>query len=164
MNFKGKNRVIIVINYLSFLRRICNHCTCVSLYSFYTVSHIPKHKREIEREKRGTSNDRIYKFTVLAIELLASCQAIEFLRPLKTTPPLEEVHKLVRKLAGYCYLWTLSFKTYRCIDVFIVYCSPLLRQHRFVYILFSILFKLFCSEDLYVCCFFSCTRTQSHKS
>ena len=28
---------------------------------------------------------------VIAIELLAACQAIEFLRPLKTTQPLEEV-------------------------------------------------------------------------
>ncbi|KAK2167286.1 hypothetical protein LSH36_30g07024 [Paralvinella palmiformis] len=33
---------------------------------------------------------------VIAIELLAACQALEFLRPLKTTAPLEEVHKLVR--------------------------------------------------------------------
>ncbi|KAL8603486.1 hypothetical protein ACOMHN_038627 [Nucella lapillus] len=33
---------------------------------------------------------------VLAIELLAACQAMEFLRPLKTTAPLEEVHRLVR--------------------------------------------------------------------
>ncbi len=33
---------------------------------------------------------------VLAIELLAACQALEFHRPLKTTPPLEAVHKLVR--------------------------------------------------------------------
>ncbi|XP_077300181.1 histidine ammonia-lyase-like isoform X2 [Arctopsyche grandis] len=33
---------------------------------------------------------------VIAIELLAACQAIEFLRPLKTTVPLEEVHKVVR--------------------------------------------------------------------
>lgn len=36
---------------------------------------------------------------VVAIELLAACQAIEFLRPLKTTPPLEEVYKLVRTVA-----------------------------------------------------------------
>ncbi|XP_022100463.1 histidine ammonia-lyase-like [Acanthaster planci] len=35
---------------------------------------------------------------VLAIELLAACQGIEFLRPLKTTAPLEEVHKLVRSV------------------------------------------------------------------
>ncbi|XP_038666834.1 histidine ammonia-lyase-like isoform X1 [Scyliorhinus canicula] len=33
---------------------------------------------------------------VLAIELLAACQGIEFLRPLKTTTPLEKVYDLVR--------------------------------------------------------------------
>jgi len=37
---------------------------------------------------------------VIAIELLAACQALEFLRPLKTTAPLEEVHRLVREVAG----------------------------------------------------------------
>lgn len=36
---------------------------------------------------------------VIAIELLAACQAIEFLRPLKTTTPLEEVYKAVRSVA-----------------------------------------------------------------
>jgi len=36
---------------------------------------------------------------VLAIELLAACQAIEFLRPLKTTAPLEEVIRAVRAVA-----------------------------------------------------------------
>lgn len=35
---------------------------------------------------------------VIAIELLAACQAIEFLRPLKTTVPLEEVYRVVRSL------------------------------------------------------------------
>ncbi|XP_053377261.1 histidine ammonia-lyase-like [Mercenaria mercenaria] len=40
---------------------------------------------------------------VLAIELLAACQAIEFLRPLKTTAPLEAVYKLVRTVAAH---WT----------------------------------------------------------
>ncbi|XP_031414309.1 histidine ammonia-lyase-like [Clupea harengus] len=35
---------------------------------------------------------------VLAIELLAACQALEFRRPQKTTPPLEQVHKLVRSV------------------------------------------------------------------
>ena len=35
---------------------------------------------------------------VIAIELLAACQAIEFLRPLKTTDPLEEVYNLVRSV------------------------------------------------------------------
>nr|CAD7585848.1 unnamed protein product [Timema genevievae] len=33
---------------------------------------------------------------VIAIELLAACQAIEFLRPLKTTVPLEEVYNVIR--------------------------------------------------------------------
>lgn len=36
---------------------------------------------------------------VIAIELLAACQAIEFLRPLKTTAPLEAVYKIVRQVA-----------------------------------------------------------------
>ena len=35
--------------------------------------------------------------TVVAIELLAACQALEFFRPLKTTPALERVHALVRQ-------------------------------------------------------------------
>ncbi|MEE6519657.1 hypothetical protein FKM82_017354 [Ascaphus truei] len=35
---------------------------------------------------------------VLAIELLASCQGIEFLRPLRTTTPLEKVYDLVRSV------------------------------------------------------------------
>eukprot|EP01096_Ripella_sp_DP13-Kostka_P005405 TRINITY_DN1843_c0_g1_i1.p1 TRINITY_DN1843_c0_g1~~TRINITY_DN1843_c0_g1_i1.p1 ORF type:complete len:529 (+),score=216.08 TRINITY_DN1843_c0_g1_i1:110-1696(+) len=34
--------------------------------------------------------------TVLAIELLAACQAIDFLRPLRSTEPLEKLHELVR--------------------------------------------------------------------
>ncbi|XP_039617195.1 histidine ammonia-lyase [Polypterus senegalus] len=33
---------------------------------------------------------------VLSIELLAACQGIEFLRPLRTTTPLEKVYELVR--------------------------------------------------------------------
>ncbi|XP_071369644.1 histidine ammonia-lyase-like [Centroberyx affinis] len=35
---------------------------------------------------------------VLAVELLAACQALEFLRPLKTSAPLEEVHDLLRSV------------------------------------------------------------------
>ncbi len=34
--------------------------------------------------------------TVLAIELLAACQALDFHRPLRTTEPLERLHELVR--------------------------------------------------------------------
>lgn len=37
-----------------------------------------------------------YTGVVLGIELLAACQGMEFLRPLKTTPPLEAVYELVR--------------------------------------------------------------------
>ena len=37
-------------------------------------------------------------FQVIAVELLAACQAIEFLRPLKTTVPPEEVIKVVRSV------------------------------------------------------------------
>ena len=34
--------------------------------------------------------------TVIAIELLAACQALEFHRPLKTTPALGRVYALIR--------------------------------------------------------------------
>jgi histidine ammonia-lyase len=34
---------------------------------------------------------------VIAVELLAACQAIEFLRPMRTTAPLEEVVRVVRE-------------------------------------------------------------------
>lgn len=36
---------------------------------------------------------------VLAIELLAACQGLEFLRPLQSTAPLEAVHRLVRTVS-----------------------------------------------------------------
>jgi histidine ammonia-lyase len=38
---------------------------------------------------------------VIAIELMAACQAIDFLRPLKTTQPLEAVHSLVRSKVAH---------------------------------------------------------------
>jgi len=52
--------------------------------------------------KMGGSYDlcSIHHFPVLAIELLCACQAVEFLRPLKSTPPLEAVYKLVRGVVG----------------------------------------------------------------
>ena len=37
-------------------------------------------------------------FSVVAIELLAACQGLEFLHPCKTTTPLEEIYKLVRSV------------------------------------------------------------------
>ena len=36
---------------------------------------------------------------VLSIEILAACQGIEFLRPSKTSEPLENVYRLVREVA-----------------------------------------------------------------
>ncbi len=39
-----------------------------------------------------------FLWLVLAIELLAACQGIEFLRPLRTTTPLEKVYELVRSV------------------------------------------------------------------
>lgn len=38
---------------------------------------------------------------ILAIELLSACQAIEFRRPLKSSPLLEFAHEYVRKFAGF---------------------------------------------------------------
>jgi histidine ammonia-lyase len=38
---------------------------------------------------------------IIAIELLAACQGIDFLRPLKTSPALEIVHKLVREQVAF---------------------------------------------------------------
>ena len=37
----------------------------------------------------------------MAIELLAACQAIDLLRPLKTTEPLEKVYALVREVVPF---------------------------------------------------------------
>jgi histidine ammonia-lyase len=37
---------------------------------------------------------------ILAIELLAAAQALEFHRPLRSSPPLEAAHALVREVAG----------------------------------------------------------------
>jgi histidine ammonia-lyase len=39
--------------------------------------------------------------SVVAIELLAACQAIDFLRPLTTTEPLEKVYALVREVVPF---------------------------------------------------------------
>ncbi len=39
--------------------------------------------------------------TVLAIELLAAAQALDFRRPLATSPPLEELHRLVRARVSF---------------------------------------------------------------
>jgi len=39
--------------------------------------------------------------TVLAIELLVACQALDFRRPLRTSPPLESLHAQVRRLVSF---------------------------------------------------------------
>ena len=49
--------------------------------------------------------DLFYPCTVLAIELLAACQALEFRRPLKTTEPLEAVYNLVRTVVKYVRMY-----------------------------------------------------------
>ncbi|TMS05956.1 Histidine ammonia-lyase [Larimichthys crocea] len=43
---------------------------------------------------------------VLAIELLAACQGIEFLRPLRTTTPLEKVYELVRSVVNNVFIFS----------------------------------------------------------
>ncbi|KAL6093511.1 hypothetical protein STEG23_023626 [Scotinomys teguina] len=43
-------------------------------------------------------SDEMMAHEVLAIELLAACQVIGFLRPLKTTTLLEKVYDLVRSV------------------------------------------------------------------
>ena len=67
------------------------------------VRNVEKVRKLSKRLSLGKllDNDTIYPFQVIAVELLAACQAIEFLRPLKTTVPLEEVYKVVRSVARY---------------------------------------------------------------
>jgi len=50
---------------------------------------------------------------VLAIELLAACQAMEFLRPLTTTPALEAAHTLVRACIPWVWHQVLSLPCHR---------------------------------------------------
>lgn len=47
---------------------------------------------------------------VIAIELMAACQAMEFLRPLRSTKPLESVYSLVRGVVRYDIFSISSFK------------------------------------------------------
>ena len=59
---------------------------------------------------------------VLAIELLAACQALEFHRPKTTTAPLEAVYKLVRTVARYSYCCALLYY-YSLLQCLRVLCS-----------------------------------------
>lgn len=54
--------------------------------------------------------------SVLAIELLAACQGIEFLRPLKTTTPLEKVYDLVRSVVRWSHTGPGAWRQFRAGD------------------------------------------------
>jgi histidine ammonia-lyase len=61
----------------------------------------------------------------VAIELLAAAQGIDFRRPLESSPPLEEAHALVRRLAPH-----LDGDRYLALDIEAV--TPLVRDGAFV--------------------------------
>ncbi|HET9580022.1 MAG TPA: histidine ammonia-lyase [Usitatibacter sp.] len=63
--------------------------------------------------------------TIVAIELLAAAQGIDFRRPLKSSAPLEEAHRLVRALAPH-----LEGDRYLAMDIEAV--TPLVRSGAFV--------------------------------
>lgn len=83
-------------------------------------------------------------FVVLAIELLAACQAVEFLRPLKTTEPLEEIYSLVRSVAKYV-LVSLSPQH----NEIIVFITVSLSWNRPVSFLESIVWVGWCSNQFF---------------
>jgi histidine ammonia-lyase len=62
---------------------------------------------------------------IAAIELLAATQGIDFRRPLQSSPPLEEAHAMVRRLAPH-----LDGDRYLALDIEAV--TPLVRDGAFV--------------------------------
>ena len=62
---------------------------------------------------------------IVAIELLAAAQGIDFRRPLQSSPPLEEAHAMVRRLAPH-----LDGDRYLALDIEAV--TPLVRVGAFV--------------------------------
>jgi histidine ammonia-lyase len=62
---------------------------------------------------------------IVAIELLAAAQGIDFRRPLESSPSLEEAHAMVRRLAPH-----LDGDRYLALDIEAV--TPLVRQGAFV--------------------------------
>jgi histidine ammonia-lyase len=62
--------------------------------------------------------------TIVAIELLAAAQGIDFRRPLASSPPLERAHALVREVAPH-----LEGDRYLALDIEAV--TPLVRSGRF---------------------------------
>jgi histidine ammonia-lyase len=62
---------------------------------------------------------------IVAIELLAAAQGIDFRRPLQSSPPLEEAHAMVRRLAPH-----LDGDRYLALDIEAI--TPLVRDGAFV--------------------------------
>ena len=62
--------------------------------------------------------------TIVAIELLAAAQGIDFRRPLKSSAPLERAHAIVREVAPH-----LEGDRYLALDIGAV--TPLVRAGRF---------------------------------
>jgi histidine ammonia-lyase len=68
-----------------------------------SVDSVPTSTDKEDHVSMGVSSGRkLYEIMTnlrycLAIELLCNTQAIDFLRPLKTSPPLEKVHNLIRR-------------------------------------------------------------------
>jgi histidine ammonia-lyase len=62
---------------------------------------------------------------IVAIELLAAAQGIDFRRPLKSSAPLEEAHALIRTVAPH-----LDGDRYLALDIEAV--TPLVRGGAFV--------------------------------
>jgi histidine ammonia-lyase len=66
--------------------------------------------------------------TIVAIELLAAAQGIDFRRPLQSSAPLERAHAIVRGVAPH-----LEGDRYLALDIEAV--TPLVRDGRFAALL-----------------------------
>ena len=55
----------------------------------------------VENGTLRTLRHKTFPRSVLAMELLAATQGMEFLKPLKTTAPLQRIYELVRKVVPY---------------------------------------------------------------
>ena len=71
----------------------------------HSVDSLPTSANQEDHVSMATNAaNRLYSMidniaTILAIELLAACQGLEFRKPLKTSPPLQYFYQQVRKLA-----------------------------------------------------------------
>ena len=68
----------------------------------------------------------------MAIELMAACQGIEILRPLKTTEPLEAVHGLVRSVCKYVSVFFKFFYASICAETSVHKVFPLPQPIEFI--------------------------------